>query len=259
MHLDRDKEARLTSPKIVLCATQRCGSTMVIEDMRNTGKLGNPEEWFVPWDPEKTDIDWNAQLDGVFNRATGETGIVAIKVMANQLAKVDRCLSGQPEPTESFEYFYRIFADAVWVKISRRDVIYQAISRLMARQTGINHATKEQNDEHFAGNLLKGYDPKYNDRTKYKYDAILYEINSITLENLAWTAFFEQYGIKPFNLVYEEFSADPNMIHLDVMAEAIGLSKIDKKQRKMVKVGNSKNKEWHQQFLSDVSAKNFRA
>jgi LPS sulfotransferase NodH len=30
--------------EIILCATQRCGSTMVIEDMRNTGVLGMPEE-----------------------------------------------------------------------------------------------------------------------------------------------------------------------------------------------------------------------
>jgi len=248
----------LTDKTIILCATQRSGSTMIIEDMRNTGQLGSPEEWFVPWDPEKKDIVWRDQLDGVLHRAGRGSGVQAIKVMANQLAKVDRCLSGNSEPSRDFGSFRRAFPDAVWVKIARGDVIYQAISRLMARQTGVNHATQNADDEHFAGNLLKGYASDYNEKTTYKFDVILREINSITLENLAWTAFFSAHGIEPLSLVYEEFSKDQDMTHLDRMASVIGFSGVEKRERSMVKVGNQKNREWHERFLSDVAVRNFR-
>lgn len=42
---------------ILLCATQRCGSTMIVEDMRNSEVLGAPREHFLPWAAAKEDKD----------------------------------------------------------------------------------------------------------------------------------------------------------------------------------------------------------
>ena len=99
--------------EIILCATQRCGSTMIVEDMRNTGVLGVPEEWFIPWDPQKTDINWAENLAGVRKRATGENGVMAIKVMANQLHNIEACLETViPTQGALFSRFHAVFADA---------------------------------------------------------------------------------------------------------------------------------------------------
>lgn len=232
---------------------------MIVEDMRNTGVLGNPEEWFVPWDPRKTDVDWISQLPALKKRATDETGTCSIKVMANQLGSVDRCLSGESEADPQFSSFYMYFSNAKWVFIRRRDVVAQAVSRLMARQTGINHATQSEGDEHFAGNLMKGYKSDYNANTKYKYDQIFAEVNAIILENLVWNRFFAVHDIDPMVLEYETVSKDPAMNHVSTIGRLIGVDSPAKKERSMVKVGNQKNKDWIDQFYREIVGKNFRA
>lgn len=245
---------------IVLCATQRCGSTLILEDMRNSGVLGKPEEWFVPWTPEKADVNWQEALASVQKRATGENGVSAIKVMANQLHKVDECLSTFIKPSDAsyFPHFAEAFKEAKWVWLKRNDIVSQAISRVMALQTGINHATGKADDKHFAGNLAKGYNPKYNEGTVYRYGAILRQSTAITLENLAWQKFFESHGITPHVMIYEDVIRDPDMGHLDVFAEMVGLSeKPAHTERKMVKMGNEKNKNWRERFYVDAARNNF--
>lgn len=249
------------SKEIVLCATQRCGSTLIVEDMRNTGVLGNPEEWFVPWNPEKTDVNWGEALASVRKRATGDNGVLAIKVMANQLHNIENCLKTaiRPPPSHTFFRFHKVFENATWVKLSRRDVVAQAVSRLMSRQTGINHATAQAEDEHFAGNLMRGLTEDYNAKAQYRYDALMHEVTAITLENLAWTRFFENFGITPIELVYEEVAPDPGMPHLDILARAIGLEDPPpRKPRSMVKMGNARNQEWIRRFHLDAAAHNFK-
>lgn len=250
---------------IILCATQRCGSTMIVEDMRNTGVLGRPEEWFLPWKPEKEGVSWRRSLRNIRRRGTGENDVFAVKVMANQVASIEACLATLDEPGEekpvvpgAYPRFADTFRDAAWIRIVRRDVVSQAISRVMSRQTGINHATGSMEDEHFAGNLAKGYDPAYNDRTVYRFEAILKHVTAIVLENLTWDRFFETSGITPTELIYEEVARDEGMGHLDVMAERVGLTEAPpRKPRVMVKLGNEKNKEWRDHFFADAAEKKF--
>lgn len=244
---------------IILCATQRCGSTLIVEDMRNTGVLGQPEEWFLPWDPSKEN-DWNKALMGVHKRATGENGVSAVKVMANQLFNIDACLSNTIEPTPSgdFPHFAATFKDAKWVWLRREDIVFQAISRLLAQQTGINHATANAEDEHFAGNLAKGYNTNYNERAEYRYGALLRFATAITIENLAWKRFFSSHGITPLELVYEDVIQDPDIGHLDMLASLIGQTeKPPREPRKMVKLGNKKNENWHNRFFKDAAKNNY--
>lgn len=137
--------------EIILCATQRCGSTMVIEDMRNTGVLGMPEEWFIPWQQGRSGEDLTASLANIRKRARTANGISAIKVMANQLHGIENNLKHviKPPPGPMFFRFHKVFENAVWVWLRRDDIVAQAVSRVMAKQTGINHATA--GEAHFAG------------------------------------------------------------------------------------------------------------
>lgn len=234
---------------------------MIIEDMRNTSVLGNPEEWFLSWNPAKANINWTQALEGLRKRAISPNGVTAVKVMANQLFDIDTCLSGVVTPGGKgmFPHFAETFRNAHWIRLIRHDVVAQAVSRVMARQTGINHATARPDDEHFAGNLAKGYDPNYNKDTKYQYGAIQNESVAIVLENLGWARFFESNGIKPIEFVYEEVAADADMRHLDVMAELAGISEpLPHRHRKMVKVGNTRNEEWRARFYNEVARSRFR-
>lgn len=235
---------------------------MVVEDMRNTGILGMPEEWFLPWDStKKKPVNWKQALGGVFKKAQTENGVAAVKVMANQVGKVEQCLSTFMDHDEEkpFGRFASLadaaeYASFVWLK--RDDVVFQAISRVIARQTGINHATGKKDDAHFAGNLLQGYDPSYNKKAKYNFDLIRKEAANITLENLLWQNFFSAHEIEPLTLTYEQVSQDPKMRHLDKIADEIGLAEEPKKEeRKMVKLGNVRNQSWRDLFYSEVATR----
>jgi len=258
---------------IILCATQRCGSTLVVEDMRNSGVLGQPEEWFIPWDPAKPDHDWKAAFDSVHRRARGENGVTAVKIMANQLFNLEACLASFPDPASQdrpapqgpraaqgdFAHVAAAFRGGLWVWLRRNDVVSQAISRLMAEQTGINHATAQPEDPHFAGNLARGYNPDYNQGAQYRYGAILRHVTAITVENLAWQRFFASHAITPLELVYEDVIADPGLTHLDRMAQGIGQDQPPPRQpRKMVKLANERNAAWLDRFFHDAAEHRFQ-
>ncbi|MBL4811685.1 MAG: hypothetical protein JKX69_04830 [Rhodobacteraceae bacterium] len=248
--------------QIILCGTQRCGSTLIIEDMRNSGALGNPEEWFVPWDVERENVDWALAFAGVKKRGTGKNGVFAIKVMANQLFSVDACLASflSPRGDSDFPHFVSAFPDAVWVKLVRQDYVAQAISRNMAQQTGVNHATAHKDDEHFAGNLVKGYKSSYNEKTVYRFGALLREVTAITLENLAWDRFFAMQGIKPLVLIYEDVIRDAELSHLDKMAKLLGINDpLVRRERAMVRLANDKNKNWRERFYQDAAKNRYQA
>lgn len=245
--------------EIILCATQRCGSTMVIEDMRNTGVLGMPEEWFIPWQQDRSGEDLTASLASIRKRARTANGISAIKVMANQLHGIENNLKHviKPPPGPMFFRFHKVFENAVWVWLRRDDIVAQAVSRVMAKQTGINHATA--GEAHFAGKLLAGYRDDYNAQTRYDYDTILRECTAITLENLAWRRFFESFRITPLTLIYEDVVSDDSFTHLDRIADAVGIAgPLEKQPRKLVKIGNSRNQDFSKRFHADAANHHFR-
>lgn len=251
----------LTSEVIIICSTQRSGSTMVVEDMRNTGVLGNPEEYFIPWDPSKKDINWFEQLDVLANKAVSSNGVVSVKVMSNQLPRIDQCLR-QSWPDQlgidesgPYPYFRAITKHAKYIFIRRDNILRQAISRGISRQTGINHATGLASDKHFAGNLMKGYDDGYNNNVKYDYSSIRKDIMAVANENLIWDNFFLGWGVnRPLVLRYEEVCLNsPEYLRRIARYTNIELNDLAF-DRKMVPLSNKKNELWYKQYLDEVQS-----
>lgn len=245
---------------IVLCATQRCGSTMVVEDMRSTGLLGVPEEYFIPWDVNKEGIDWVKQFVNVMNTASTENGVTSVKIMANQIPAIEECLkkATSSELTDSsglFPHFKHQFQNAKYVFIRRDSVVRQAISRGMSRQTGINHATAKASDEHFAGNLMKGYKSEYNAKAKYDKSTIDQDVLAIVKENLVWESFFNSWGIThPLALRYEEICKN-SPGYLQRIANYCDVDLPEGQmptKRNMVKLSNGKNDDWCNQYLGNT-------
>ena len=223
---------------------------MIVEDMRNTGVLGVPEEWFIPWNPNDLDIDWKRDLAEIRTRASGQNGVMSVKVMANQLHNIEECLKFVVNPSSGplFFRFHTVFANASWVWIRRTDIVGQAVSRFMAEQTGINHATDAA--DHFAGNLMIGGDrTTYNQDAQYNYDAILQECAAITRETTVWKEFFRAFNIKPLILIYEDVINDNEMLHLDAISAMIGNPvELTKAERTIKKLGNSRNSDFIKRF-----------
>lgn len=245
---------------IIICATQRSGSTMVVEDMRNTQVLGNPEEYFIPWDPENDSVDWLNCLESIAKRASSSNGVVAIKVMSNQLSKIEQCLEnvgyvGQESAGGEgvFPRFRALTKNARYIHIRRDNILRQAISRSMSRQTGINHAVPKSEDEHFAGNLLKGYSEGYNEKATYRHQELEAEMFNIVNENIRWEAFYSHWSINnPLTLRYEELCKN-GTLYLNRISRfvEVGIEQTGT-ERKMVQLSNKKNEQWYESYLETV-------
>lgn len=241
----------------LILATQRSGSTMIVEDMRNTKVMGTPEEYFIPWNHEK-DVDWKDALQGILKRSSTPNGIVSIKVMANQIPEIERCLGiayqGLVNVDNSlmFPYFCEIFKSSKPIIIRRTNTVKQAISRHISKATGINHATAKKEDEHFAGNLLKGFDDKYNSNVEYIFDPIHNEVSKIANENAIIDKVVEDLGIiRPLDLFYESVVLN-GYSYLYRVARFMDVDLVDEiPERKMVKLSNSKNQDMYNQYIDD--------
>lgn len=245
--------------QIVICATQRCGSTMLLEDMRSAKVLGLPEEWFANWAAMSEEHNYAEELEKVTRRGTGENGVFAIKVMANQLFVVDKCLKNVFGLEEGFApNVHQAFRDAVWVRICRRDALGQAISRVVAQQTNIYHATQNKADTHFAGGVVRGYDASYADGAQYNFDVLLKQFLRVQLENTAWDNFFRAHGITPLTLVYEEIAAQEPQQVVAAIAQHANISAPDEPYtRKLAKLAGRKSEEWRDLFLRDLYDRKF--
>ncbi|EHZ1285847.1 hypothetical protein K5J22_001963 [Campylobacter coli] len=101
--------------KIILCSTQRSGSTMVVEDFRNSGIMGNPDEYFIPWQGFKEGIDIDKEIDSLFLKGT-KHDVFSVKIMANQIQKVNFLLKNYSSRCNNI---LELFHDAYWIYIKR--------------------------------------------------------------------------------------------------------------------------------------------
>lgn len=252
---------------IVLCATQRCGSTMVVEDLRNTNEMGIPEEYFISWSKKienERNIDWNQRFTSILKKSESANNVSCFKIMANQLAGINNKLkyvnNNHDSQTQYLPDLFNKFSESEtkFVFLKRDSILRQAISRVMARQTGVNHAIMEENGQHFAGNLLKGYSSDYNVDTTYNFDELNEEIIKINQENFQWERVFKAWGINaPLILRYEEIVKNfPNYVNRIARYCNIDLTKATFQKRKMVKLSNRVNEKWFDRYCIQSNVEN---
>lgn len=218
--------------------------------MRNTGVLGKPEEYFIPWNPAAGDICWQKAWESVQSLGSTSNNVFAIKVMANQLASVDECFSSfssldHRSTTSFFDYFYEQLQDAKWIYLVREDIAAQAISQSIAQQSGVSHAVAHPDETHFAGKLMRGYRDDYNSQVRFELPTLRQRISRIAEENTVWRAFFRSRGINPLILRYEDTIVDfPGYLYR--LASYVGVElESAPSLRKLVRLSNQKNDEWY--------------
>ncbi|HEG0615153.1 TPA: hypothetical protein SB591_001588, partial [Campylobacter coli] len=239
--------------KIILCSTQRSGSTMVVEDFRNSGVMGNPEEYFIPWQGFKESVDIDKEIDSLFLKGT-KHGVFSVKIMANQLQKVNFLLKNY---SSHYDNILELFDGAYWIYIKRNDIIEQAISRYISAKTKVNHAVANKNDKHFAGNLIRENINNYNYGVEYDFNHIMKYIIDIKNENLYWLEFFERNNIHPLILTYEIYSKDIKFNYLNDVANYVHIDYSNKVlERKMVKLANKINENFKNLLLKDLNISN---
>ena len=230
--------------EIVICATQRCGSTLLCNDFTNNG-LGKPEELFLPLVNNFEGIKDRDLMPDILRRGTSENGIFAVKVMANYSETIDRYLAikdGTKAGAPFLGSLAKRFADAYWVFITRSDTVSQAVSRLMSRLTGVSHAIVDRQSDFVPGSAMIGASENYNEAVTIEDSQIQKTIKNIEHENKTWERFFKEHSIAVRRISYEKIL--DNFHYIEAIRDDLGLAKAEiVNTRNLVKLGNKKSEE----------------
>jgi len=243
---------------VVICATQKCGSTLVCNDFLNNG-IGKPKEHFLGLIKNPSIENADNRLNQIIKAGLNEQGIFSVKLMSSYSDKIDGFLinSGHGQKTNKFwggisSYFH----DASWIYIKRDSLLRQAVSRFMSKRTGINHAISNQANEFIPGNYIVGQNDNYNEKVKYSKQHLNKNIINIAKENFLWERFFLENNIIPTKINYEEISN--SIAYILRMFRAVGLPDTDLvEKRNLLKLSNYKTNyktdEIIQSFMNEAS------
>jgi LPS sulfotransferase NodH len=218
----------------LVCATQRSGSTLLCELLKDTSVAGRPEEFFEamrdtgapphPRDfvhglavPEARRIrddprppvapaysslagltGYREHLERTRALGTSTNGVFGAKLMFNQLDELQALAGRLPELSglETNVLLERLFGGPRYIWISRRDVVRQAVSMWKALQTRRWRAD-DGDDESVA--------------PQYRFEAIDHLVRRFDAEERGWRSLFSRHQLQPLVIAYEDqLVADPD-------------------------------------------------
>jgi len=171
---------------VLIASTPRCGSHMVGHAMATTERLGVPFEYANPtnaaeWSRRLETTTPEATLAELMARRTTPNGVFGLKAHYEHGA-----VFGTAENLVSQLPGLRV------VHLRRADVLRQAVSFAVAKQTGIWISGQEGTGEAAA------YDPGLIDHC----------LNDIAVQNALWTSLFDRLNIQPLEITYENCVKD---------------------------------------------------
>jgi trehalose 2-sulfotransferase len=212
----------------LVCATQRSGSTLLCELLKETGVAGRPEEYFEarsetgvpphpgdyledlprtgagirddttpPPAPDHSSLlgleTYRDHLDRSFELGTTPNGVFGAKLMWRNLPDLQRLAGQLPEYAnfDLFELLERLFRNPRYVWVTRNDKLRQAVSLWRALQTR-SWRLEHPGDDQQQADLL------------YRFEGIDHLVRSLQAADEGWQEFFNRHRIAPLRLVYEE-------------------------------------------------------
>lgn len=200
----------------LLCGTPRTGSTLLCSLLSSTGVLGRPESYFrepdeatwaarfhLPTDGPRV-RDYGAFVRAVRTAATTPNGVLAARIMWGSL---DRMTGGLRLPDQSDRAaLEHAFGPLLFVHLRREDVIGQAVSWYRAEQTGF----WQQGDV-----VRRQPEPDLGRMTEL--------VQIIGAHNAAWQAWFEDNGIHPHRVSYEQLVRSRRQV-VEAVAAGVGVA-----------------------------------
>lgn len=237
--------------KILICTTQRSGSTMVCDDMQRVG-LGRPDEHFYSWG-NPGERDWAVAYDGLVRDATAN-GIQASKIMANKAQIVNGRFATFVEATQPgpYKFLRTVYADAVWLWLRRGDKIAQAISLFLAEKSGVFHSVSDKSKGLVPGKaVLAGQNGSAIPAVEYDFEAIRRHLDFVTRGDLLWSEFFRMTRIAPIVWDYESHSLDKVI----ALAKKMGVEPTVARERNLNKLPSERSAEMRAKFVADLFSK----
>jgi LPS sulfotransferase NodH len=212
----------------LVCATQRSGSTLLCELLKDTGVAGRPEEYFeatretgapphpgeyldglprtgagIRDDPSPPAAPPHSSLQGLssyrehlertFRLGTTDNGVFGSKLMWSQLSELHSLAGELPEyeGLDRFDLLEKMFDCPRYIRVTRKDKVRQAVSLWRALQT------RSWRAEHGPGD----HRPVV---LHYRFEGIDHLVRGLYEEDQAWAEFFDSHEVSPLSIVYED-------------------------------------------------------
>jgi len=201
---------------VLLCTMRRCGSTLLGEAMLRAG-LGCPLEYLhAGWRPD-FEARWSARdlrgyVHALYRYRTAADGTLGVKLFWPDVLQT--CQRWNPDAADRYaanltgspahaarvygdvgELFADLFPNATVVFLWRRDVLRQAVSEVVAQQSGRWRAVRGVDDEHTADAV-------------YDHAGIERMLRQFTYELRQWRACLDHLRLPLVEVVYEDLARD---------------------------------------------------
>ncbi len=238
-----------------LCTTWRTGSTFLGDAVLAAVDLDLSRE---PFYLSHQQASLGAVLRGrslllyldrvVVARGTNQHGIFGTKTMWTHFQEVLRCLRAIPEYRSlgEFEVLRSVFPEPVFLFLTRRDKLRQAISFYRAQTSQVWHRDD-------SGRLYTTPGPARVD-PEYDYVRIRAARETIRKEEEGWRDFFHRNGIQPLEMSYEETCENLPAVRgriLERLGHRVQDERLGGARSKYVKLADPKTEEWVERFRSD--------
>lgn len=198
--LFRDIRQKLNTKKqVVICFTNRCGSNWLAELLASTGMMGHADEFFNIDRIQETCAKHNLTSFDDFirhlpNNHSTANGIFATKLSWDQLYFLTR-----------IEVIPRLIKQPEFIYIIREDIAAQALSLLVAEQTG-----------QWKSNWNSGINDKVNPDSISDAD-IIEGIQKIQRFQSQFEHFFSTFQLQPYRVYYEQLMQQPEVIVAQIL------------------------------------------
>jgi len=242
----------------IVCATPRCGTTLLCDLLADTGVAGRPDSFFrhqsIPWWADYLNVsvaNWGDEykfdqsyLSAVLLEGTGGTQVFGMRLMWESVGDLSIGLEslypGLPSDSARFQ---SAFGPPVYVYLSREDKVAQAVSRLKAEQTGLWHVDADGTERE---RVKQGQAPVY--------DALglAEQVTKLEEEDAAWANWFSRQGIEPLRITYEMLSAGPKAVVATVLS-ALGLDPAiaGTVEPRTMKLADNESRKWAARFRTE--------
>ena len=235
----------------IICTMPRSGSWLLSEALEKTRIAGSPREYFnelqeATWF-EKWDVwSYADYLKRVLARGTTPNGVFGVKLHWYQFDGLPAKLSQIPgmEGLARYEMMRRAFGDPRYILLTRRDKVRQAVSFFRASRTCVwwkIPGVPEREPVIPESDL--GYDYQGIDRLK----------KLLRAHHDNWRRYFDQNGIEPIPVVYEDLAHSYGSTVLDVL-RALGVTipaGLTIPQPRLQKQADGRSEEWVQRYHND--------
>ncbi|MEZ5722880.1 MAG: Stf0 family sulfotransferase [Paracoccaceae bacterium] len=215
----------MTAPdSYVICTSPRSGSTLLCLLLAGTGVAGNPQSWFhtpsvarwaealgVAREPARDERTLFADVVAAARKAgAAGSGVFGLRMQAHSLEFFqDRLATLFPERQTAAARIEAAFGTTRYIHLHRQDKVAQAVSYLMAQQSGLWHAAADGREiERSAPPAEPRYDPV----------AIGETVARMQGYDRMWDDWFAGQGMAPFRVDYDALSDHPRDQLRDVLA-----------------------------------------